>query len=256
MYAKIFAQIFDSSIADNYELRHFFMDMLVLADCNGVVDMTPAAIAARTRIPLGKVKKMLVALEAPDRESRTNNHDGRRIMRFDKHRNWGWVILNYARFRAIATEKDRRESSRVRARRAADSKTQELLDLQATSEPSCATAVPSASASAFASALVGRDGGAGGSRFAKPTRQAVKLQGIKNGLPETECEKFYDYYEANGWRVGKNPMRMWTAALANWKRHWIEYGGSQASNKGRRVSDGHINSAGIDEDTGERIFMP
>jgi hypothetical protein len=53
----------------------------------------------------------------------------------------------------------------------------------------------------------------------------VKLQGAKIGLPDSECEKFLDYYEANGWRVGKNLMRLWTAALANWKRRWIEFGG-------------------------------
>jgi hypothetical protein len=32
MYAKMFKDIFDSSIADNRDLRHFFMDMITLAD--------------------------------------------------------------------------------------------------------------------------------------------------------------------------------------------------------------------------------
>lgn len=31
-------------------------------------------------------------------------------------------------------------------------------------------------------------------------------------------KRFFDYYEANGWRVGKNPMRNWQAALRNWSR--------------------------------------
>ena len=25
----------------------------------------------------------------------------------------------------------------------------------------------------------------------------------------TEAEKFFNYYESNGWRVGKNPMKNW-----------------------------------------------
>ena len=33
-----------------------------------------------------------------------------------------------------------------------------------------------------------------------------------------EIESFYDYYEANGWKVGRNPMRDWRAAMRNWNR--------------------------------------
>lgn len=114
MYAKVFAQIFDSSIADDFRLRHFFMDMLVLADVNGVVDMTPTAIAARTRIPLKDVSVMLATLEQPDPESRTPDHDGRRIAKLDEHRTWGWCILNYDKFRSLASEEQRREKTRIR----------------------------------------------------------------------------------------------------------------------------------------------
>lgn len=117
MYAKVFAQIFDSSIADDFQLRHFFMDLLVLADPDGVVDMTPAAIAARTRIPLQDVVAMLSKLEMPDPESRTPDAGGRRIERLDGHRTWGWHIINYSRFRQIASEEQRREKTRQRVAR-------------------------------------------------------------------------------------------------------------------------------------------
>ena len=56
--------------------------------------MTPAALAARTRIPLEEVKAMLHTLEQPDPESRTPDADGRRIARLDEHRSWGWHIIN------------------------------------------------------------------------------------------------------------------------------------------------------------------
>jgi len=62
-------------------------------------------------------------------------------------------------------------------------------------------------------------------RMGKPDLEAVKEQGLKIGLPPGECERFLDYYEANGWRVGKNPMKHWPSALANWKRGWMERGG-------------------------------
>jgi hypothetical protein len=117
LYAKVFAQIFDSSIADDYRLRHFFMDLLVLSDQNGVVDMTSSAIAARTRIPLPDVVEMLSKLEAPDTESRTPDHGGRRLVKIDDHRTWGWHIVNYEAFRNIATEEQRRLKTRERVAR-------------------------------------------------------------------------------------------------------------------------------------------
>lgn len=31
-------------------------------------------------------------------------------------------------------------------------------------------------------------------------------------------ERFVDHYTANGWRVGKNPMKDWKAAIRNWEK--------------------------------------
>ena len=31
------------------------------------------------------------------------------------------------------------------------------------------------------------------------------------------AEKFWGYYESNGWRVGKNPMKNWHAACVTWQ---------------------------------------
>lgn len=114
MYAKIFTQIFDSSIADNWKTRHVFEDLLKLADPNGVVDMTQNAIAARTRLPIEMVRDAIKELESPDPNSRSQEADGRRIERLDEHRDWGWHIINYHKFREIASEEQRRAKTRAR----------------------------------------------------------------------------------------------------------------------------------------------
>lgn len=51
--------------------------------------------------------------------------------------------------------------------------------------------------------------------------EAVKTLFRERGYSnaDTEAEKFWDYYTSNGWRVGKNPMRDWKAAAANWARN-------------------------------------
>ena len=40
---------------------------------------------------------------------------------------------------------------------------------------------------------------------------------------ETESEKFFDYYNSNGWKVGKNNMKDWTSALSNWFKNYKTY---------------------------------
>ena len=34
--------------------------------------------------------------------------------------------------------------------------------------------------------------------------------------PVVEAEAFFNYYESNGWKVGKNPMKSWQHAVTNW----------------------------------------
>lgn len=111
MFAKVFSQIFDSSIAEDYKLRHFFMDLLVLADLEGHVDMTPRSIAARTAMPIEEVIQHLRALEQPDPRSRSIEHDGARIVLLDQHRDWGWQIVNYQKYRDVKSNLDRRRIS-------------------------------------------------------------------------------------------------------------------------------------------------
>lgn len=53
-----------------------------------------------------------------------------------------------------------------------------------------------------------------------PTIDEVKLIAAKTGLPESEAEKFFHFYESKGWRVGKSPMKKWHSALAGWKTRW------------------------------------
>lgn len=108
MFAKVFTQIFDSSIAENYEVRHVFEDLLKLADKTGVVDMTPEAVSRRTNVPLEKVVYGIGELMKPDERSRSKEHSGSRLILLDSRRDWGWIIVNYEHYRAIQDEETRR----------------------------------------------------------------------------------------------------------------------------------------------------
>lgn len=85
------------------------MDLLVLADSEGVVDMTPEAISRRTNVPIDEVQKYLVDLCQPDIKSRSQLHEGKRLIPLDPNRDWGWIIVNYQHYREIRDEEARRE---------------------------------------------------------------------------------------------------------------------------------------------------
>jgi len=55
-------------------------------------------------------------------------------------------------------------------------------------------------------------------RFTKPTLAEVQAYCAERGNV-VDPQKFVDYYEANGWRVGKNPMKDWRAAVRTWERN-------------------------------------
>ena len=70
-------------------------------------------------------------------------------------------------------------------------------------------------------------------RFIPPTVDEVALYCFERHN-HVSAQKFVDYYSSNGWRVGKNPMKDWKAAVRTWERseitereyqHELEYSG-------------------------------
>lgn len=54
-------------------------------------------------------------------------------------------------------------------------------------------------------------------RFEKPTLSEIKEYCIERNN-NVDAQHFYDYYESNGWKVGKNSMKNWQAAVRTWER--------------------------------------
>jgi hypothetical protein len=62
---------------------------------------------------------------------------------------------------------------------------------------------------------------------------ALEYFSIRLGLEQgkIEAEKFFNYYESNGWKVGKNPMKNWKAAANNWITNSNTYAKGTTNNK-------------------------
>lgn len=54
-------------------------------------------------------------------------------------------------------------------------------------------------------------------RFTPPTLDEVAEYVREKGYG-IDPERFCDYYAANGWKAGRNPMKDWRAAVRNWER--------------------------------------
>lgn len=55
-------------------------------------------------------------------------------------------------------------------------------------------------------------------KFVKPTIEEIEKFAHEYNLRNLDAQYFYDYYESNGWMVGKNHMKDWKATAKNWNR--------------------------------------
>ena len=62
MYGKIFDSMYEGTLYGHWEAIVSLQQMLVLCNQDGVIDMTPQAIAARTSIPYDIIAKGIATL--------------------------------------------------------------------------------------------------------------------------------------------------------------------------------------------------
>lgn len=69
-------------------------------------------------------------------------------------------------------------------------------------------------------------------RFVKPTLSEIEQYCIERNN-NINAAQFYDHYESNGWKVGKNSMKDWKAAVRTWERS--EYRNVKVSKKQQAI---------------------
>lgn len=124
-YTKLFSSITASTIwCEPERTRLVWITMLAMADRLGRIEASVPGLAHIARVPEMDCRIALDTLLAPDRNSRTADHEGRRIEAIDG----GWRLLNYAKFREIRDDESIRESKRkyMQNRRAKEKQTVNL----------------------------------------------------------------------------------------------------------------------------------
>ena len=59
-------------------------------------------------------------------------------------------------------------------------------------------------------------------KFVKPSKEELKTFATTEQLRTDLIAEFFDYYDSNGWKVGKNPMKDWKATYRRWCRNQYE----------------------------------
>lgn len=111
-YTKIFTEILGSTIwREDSETRLVWITMLVLKDREQVVHCSIPGLADFARVSLEACEAALKKLSSPDKYSRSEEFEGRRIEKVDG----GWKVLNGQKYRDKLNLEERREYKRVKA---------------------------------------------------------------------------------------------------------------------------------------------
>ena len=62
---------------------------------------------------------------------------------------------------------------------------------------------------------------------------------------KVNAERFMDYYESNGWKVGKNSMKDWKATVRTWEKNEYSNGKIEKTNNTYHVENEYSNLDGF-----------
>ncbi len=225
MYSKIFTKILDSSIwLESNPTRIVWLTFLAAMDETGFAQFaSPANVAHRARVSAEEAEAAINCLCSPDANSSDPDNEGRRLERVPG----GWIVLNAIKYRDIVTRAVAQEKTRNRV--AAWRERQKAGNAPVTHEKRHET--PS---EALADAEADTKSG---EREADkpPTRPTVPKPEIPTSeqwqahraavhpsWPVNDALAAWSFYEGNGWRTGKNPVKKWQACantcFLRWKR--------------------------------------
>lgn len=113
-FTKLFSDIVMSTIwREDDKTRIVWITMLATADAQGRVNASVPGLADAARVGVDECRSALAKLSAPDPDSRTKDHEGRRIVEIDG----GWLVLNYLKYRERRDPDKHREQVRDATRR-------------------------------------------------------------------------------------------------------------------------------------------
>jgi hypothetical protein len=215
-YTKLFGSIVLSTIwREPSHIRIVWITMLALADKRGIVEGSVPGLADMCRVTVDECREALEKLAGPDPDSRTKDHEGRRITAIGG----GWLLINHSKYRAKLNQDERREYLRVKQQECRAKKSQQGVNNRR--ELSTASTQPEAAPAPEADALAERESGAPGRYAERPSRQEVQAYASMIGLAPWKADDWFDEMEGCGWRDHNNrDVVAWQSVLTRVRTKW------------------------------------
>lgn len=225
-YTKLFSTIVTSTIWQEPDrTRIVWITMLALSDKNGEIHASIPGLARIAGVPTADCETAINAFLSPDSYSRTPEHEGRRIAKIDG----GWELLNFQKYRLLASTADTLAKNATRQKRFRD-RNGKVTDSNASVTPSNGDVTPNTlKAEAEADTEAKEEAEPKAKEETKEAAQPPAAHIDENEMPdlETFCEYFspnmaclghpvplddwlmetYSYYATTVWP--KTPCRNW-----------------------------------------------
>jgi hypothetical protein len=101
-YVPLFESIATGTLYGRWPDIGLWPIVLALSDKHGHLDVTPHYLAGVTGLPVEEVVACMARFCAPDPYSRSKSENGARLRLIDEHRDWGWIVVNHAKYREKA----------------------------------------------------------------------------------------------------------------------------------------------------------
>lgn len=126
-YTKLFNSILASTVwSEPNEVRIVWITLMAMAGRDGIVEGSIPGLAVFARLSIEATRTALERLSSPDPDSRTKDHEGRRIESVDG----GWRLINHGKYRQKMSKDERREYLRIKQQEARDKKRQHGVNTQ------------------------------------------------------------------------------------------------------------------------------
>ena len=146
-YTVVFDSVYHGTLCGRWPTLPVWLTILPMADKHGHIDLTHQAIAALTGWPIELLKQAINELMQPDPESRSEAHEGRRLVLIDPdNRSWGWKVVNHERYREKARKSaydaERTASGKDRERKAEEREQRPAMSRDVPRDPAMSRSVP------------------------------------------------------------------------------------------------------------------
>jgi len=213
-FSKLHSEILTSTIwTESHATRIVWITMLAMTDARGRVRASIPGLAHLARVTREECEHALERFTLPDRDSRTEDFEGKRIEKIDG----GWQILNYLKYRETRDPDVRREQTRLAVRRHRE----RLANVSHVSQGKPRKAQAEAEAEAEEKSR-GTARPLRGSRLPSDWEPSADLlewaRTTKPGINlEETVEHFRDYWRA---KSGAGATKLdWSATFRNWVRN-------------------------------------